>query len=388
MPMAEPGSQLAGGMIRAIPATYMRGGTSRGVVFRRDDLPADPAEWDAIFLSVMGSPDVNRRQLNGMGGGISSLSKVCVVGAATRDGADVDYTFAQVAVDEARVEYAGACGNMSSAIGPFAVTSGLARAPDNGPCTLSIHDTNTGKLIRTRFQMRDGAPAVAGDVALDGVAGTGAAIWLDFLDPSGTKSGTLFASGRRRDRLDVMGRSVEATLIDVASPCVFVGLHDLGLDILPTPDGIAANPLLLSTLEDIRRAASVEMGLATDRDAAARLKSIPRIGLVCSPAAHVALSGRPVPASEMEIGIRMISMGDPHRAVPITAALCLAAAVQIPGTVPHGLVGSPGSSIRIGHPSGTTVAAAEVQVDGDQVSVGSASVMRTARRLFEGRVFW
>lgn len=374
-------------MTRAIPATYMRGGTSRGVVFRRDDLPADPAEWDAIFLSVMGSPDANRRQLNGMGGGISSLSKVCVVGAATRDGADVDYTFAQVAVDEPRVEYAGACGNMSSAIGPFAVTSGLVRASDNGPCTLSIHDTNTGKLIRTRFRMCAGAPEIAGDVVLDGVAGAGSAIWLDFLDPSGTKSGALFASGNRRDTFDIMGRRVGATLIDVASPCVFVSLHDLGLDRPPAPDEIAADTQLLAALEELRRAASVKMRLAADRDAAAGLKSIPRIGLVHSPGPYVALSGRSVPASGMDIGIRMMSMGDPHRAVPITAALCLAAAVQIPGTVPHALVGAAGSSVRIGHPSGTTVAAAQVQLDRDCVSVGSASVVRTARRLFEGRVF-
>lgn len=378
---------MAGPVTRAIPATYMRGGTSRGVMFRRDDLPPDRAAWDEIFLSVMGSPDPDRRQLDGMGGGISSLSKVCVIGGPTREDADLDYTFAQVAVNEAQVEYAGACGNMSSAVGPFAVTCGLVPAPPEGSCTLTIHDTNTGKLIRTRFTMEHGAPAVAGDVRLDGVAGTGAAIWLDFLDPAATRSAALFATGQHRDRIEVAGRTIEATLMDVASPCVFVGMQDLGLDGIPSPDQIAADGTLLALLEEIRIAASVRMGLAVDTAAAARLKSVPRIGMVHAPESYAALSGRQVAATEMDIGIRMISMGDPHRAVPITAALCLAAAVRIPGTVPHAIAGSAAAQVRIGHPSGRMEAAAEVSLDGQVPLVRSASVVRTARRLFEGRVF-
>ena len=367
---------------RSLPATFMRGGTSRGVLFRRDDLPEDRADWAEIFLSVMGSPDENRRQLDGMGGGISSLSKVCVIGAPTHPEADIDYTFAQVGVATADVEYAGACGNMSSAVGPFAVLSGLVAAPEEGEVALLVHDTNTGKLIRTRFGIEGGLPAVTGDTFIDGVAGSGAPVWLDFLDPAGSRTGKLFPTGQRTDTLG----GIPATLADVASPCVFVAMESLGLDRLPSPDEIAADTALTDRLETLRREAALRMGLAETREGAPN--SIPRIGIVAAPAEARTLSGRVLAPGNMDLGIRMMSMSDPHRAVPVTAALCLAAMVRIPGTVPAGLASSTGAEVRLAHPSGITVAAADVSDAQGEPVVRSTSLVRTTRRLFDGQVFW
>src|SRR5918995_304719 len=201
----------------------MRGGTSKAVVFRRLDLPADRAGWDVMFLAVMGSPDPNGRQLDGMGGGLSSVSKVCVVGPATRPDADIDYTFGQVSVKGGSVDYSGNCGNMSSAMGPFAVEEGFCEAPQDGEAAVRIHNTNTRKIIVSRFPMRAGVPEVDGDLAIDGVAGTAAPIRLEFTDPGGAKTGRLLPTGRARDSLPVSGLGpVEATMVDTANPCVFV----------------------------------------------------------------------------------------------------------------------------------------------------------------------
>ena len=373
---------------RSLTATYMRGGTSRGVMFLRDDLPEDRADWEDIFLAIMGSPDQNCRQLDGMGGGISSLSKVCVLGKPSHKDADIDYTFAQVSVNKARVEYAGACGNMSSAVGPFAVQRSLVSVMDEGKVSLVIHDTNTGKLIRTRFIMEGGAPGVKGTVLIDGVAGTGSPVWLDFLYPAGSRTGHLFPTGNRSDTLGVGKASVTATLADIASPCVFLSMKELGLKHPPGPDDMAKNSSLMMRLENLRCEASIRMGITATLEDAAEIKSIPRIGFVYPATSHVTLSGKVLRIDEMDIGLCMISMGDPHRAVPITAALCLAALAQIRETVPNFISTTSRSDLRIGHPSGITQVAADVMECAEGHSVRLASVLRTARRLFEGQVFW
>lgn len=368
---------------RRLPAVYMRGGTSRGVMFDRNDLPADRAEWAALFLAVMGSPDPNRRQLDGMGGGLSSLSKICVVGAPTHEAADIDYTFAQVDVTEPKVEFAGACGNMSSAVGPFAAHLGLVPVPEDGPVALTVHDTNTGKLIRSRFSMSGGWPAVAGEVSVDGVAGRGAPVWLDFLEPAGSRTGRLFPTGLRSEVLGRGEAAVRATLMDLASPCVFLYMNDLG------PDAFSDDAALMARLEALRREASQRMGLAAGPEGAAALKSVPRIGFVHAPMPFTSLSDRCLQAEDMTIGVRMISMGDAHRAVPVTAALCLAAAVQIDGTVPASVATGAEGVVRVGHPSGITEVAADVaEGPAGGIVVRSASVVRTARILFSGEVFY
>ncbi|MCC7272223.1 MAG: PrpF family protein [Alphaproteobacteria bacterium] len=372
-------------------ATFMRGGTSKAVVLNRRDLPADPALWDPIFLAVMGSPDANGRQLDGMGGGLSSVSKVCVVGPPTRPDADIDYTFAQVSVKDASVDYSGNCGNMSSAMGPFAVEEGLAAAPADGEAVVRIHNTNTGKIIVARFPMQDGEAAVDGTLAIDGVSGTGAPVRLEFQDPGGTKTGRLLPTGRARDMLEVPGLgTIEATLIDAANPCVFVAAAALGKEGGELPDALERDPLFLARMEAIRCAASVAMGIAPDAAAAARIPSVPKVAMIAAPRETSTLSGRVLGAPDMSLVVRMLSMGQPHRAVPITGATCLAIAVRVSGSLPHALARAGDGPIVVAHPSGTTVVDAAVDDAGDPARARAVhgAVYRTARRLFEGRVLY
>src|SRR5689334_8557781 len=241
---------------KKLPAVFMRGGTSKAIVFHARDLPASRVEWEPIFLSVIGSPDPNMRQLNGMGGGVSSLSKVCVIGPPTHPDADVDYTFAQVLIDKARVDYNSNCGNMSSAIGPFAIDEGLVGKPRESEAVVRIHNTNTRKIIVSRFGMDGEEAAVAGDMALDGVAGTGAPIRLEFMEPGGAKTGKLLPTGSASDMLEVDGLGrVPASLIDAANPCVFVPAAAVGATATERPTEIEVNAKLLANLEAIRRAA-------------------------------------------------------------------------------------------------------------------------------------
>ena len=221
--------------LRALPAVFMRGGTSRAIIFHARDLP-DRAQWDPIFLAAMGSPDPNGRQLDGMGGGVSSLSKVCILAPSDREDADIDYTFAQVQIREAAVDYRGNCGNMSSAVGPFAVDEGIVR-PNGDTAIVRIFNTNTRKLIRSTFPLQDGHAATEGDLAIPGVAGTGAPVRLDFLTPGGATTGKLLPTGAPLDRLDVPGLGpIEVSMVDAANACVFVRARDLGLTGRELPD--------------------------------------------------------------------------------------------------------------------------------------------------------
>ena len=376
-----------------IPAVFMRGGTSKALVFRAGDLPAERAAWDAVFLAAMGVPDPHGRNLDGMAGGLSSLNKVCVVGPPTRPDADVDYTFVQLGVDAPLVDYGGNCGNMSSAIGPYAVEEGLVPCPADGEAVVRIHNTNTGKLIVARFAVKDGTLAADGEMALDGVAGTAAAVKLEFVAPGGAKTGLLLPTGNAVDRLEIPGRAIEASLVDVANPCVFVRAADLGRTGTEAPSELEADTGLLRTLEAIRRAGSVRMGLAGDLEAAGRLASIPKVAMLAAPAAATTLSGRVLAADASDLLVRMISVGQPHRAVPITGAICLGVAARVPGTIAHQLCASasarPTGPIRIGHASGTTVVDAEVVVrENEEPEALTGAVYRTARRLFEGNVIY
>ena len=354
--------------LHRIPCVYMRGGTSRGLVFKASDLPADRAEWDAIFLAAMGVPDSHGRNLDGMGGGLSSLNKVCVIGPPSRADADIDYTFAQCAVKEARVDYAGNRGNMSAAVGPFAVEEGLLPLPPDGEATVRIHNTNTQRIIVARFPVESGALAASGDLAIDGVAGTAAPIRLEFLTPGGAKTGKLLPTGKAVDMLD----GVEASCIDAANPCVFVLAEALGKTGSESPQELEADPQFLARMAAIREAGAARMGIPGSA-------SVPLIAMV-SPA-----SPSPEGQGLADIQVRMISMGQPHRATPITGAICLAIAARIPGSLPHRLCTAQEGPLRIAHPSGVTV------VDAALNSAGEAeygAVYRTARRLFEGAVVY
>ncbi len=382
-----------------LPAVFMRGGTSKAVIFHARDLPADRNAWAPIFLSLMGSPDPSMRQLDGMGGGVSSLSKVCIVGPHTHPDADVDYTFAQILIDTARVDYGINCGNMSSAIGPFAIDEGLVVRPNGGAAVVRIHNTNTKKIIVARFAMEGDSAAVDGDMAIDGVAGTGAPIRLEFMAPGGARTGRLLPTGHARDTLDVAGIGpVTVSLVDAANPCVIIAAASLGATATELPTQIEADKPLMAKLEAIRRAASVAMGLAPDLDAAAR-SSAPFIAMIAAPIAMTTLSGRTLSPADMDIVVRVISSGQPHRATPLTGALCFAVATRIEGTLAADMargLARDASQIRIAHPSGVIVVDARVRTPATGASADPtaqphaeyAAVYRTARRLFEGRVLY
>jgi 2-methylaconitate isomerase len=361
----------------------MRGGTSNAVIFRRQDLPADQSYWDPIFLAVLGSPDPNGRQLDGVGGGISSLSKVCVAGPSARDDADIDYTFAQVPIDDTRVDYSGNCGNISAAIGPFAVEEGMIEIkPHETNASVRLFNTNTSKVIRSSFPVEVSLPVVSGDLAIDGVAGTGAAIRLDFIAPAGSKTGKLLPTGHVVDRLDVAGGPVEVSLVDASNPCVFITAESIGIAGGESPLDLDGKVELLERLEAIRRAAAVAMGLATDP--AQTPLSVPKIAAVAPPLTASKLNGEMLSAEDVDLTVRMMSARQPHRAIPVTGALCTAAACRVPGTLPNQMLqASRGNGIRLGHPSGVLLVDATMGTDG---LIESASLYRTARRIFEGNV--
>ena len=372
-----------------IPAVFMRGGTSKAIVFKQSDLPADRALWDDIFLAAIGSPDPSGRQLDGMGGGVSSLSKICIVGPSSRPDADIDYTFAQVLVKERRVDYSGNCGNMSSAMGPFALDEGLVHA-NGAEAEVRIHNTNTRKIIRSRFNVDDGLAAVDGELAIPGVAGSGAPVRLEFLHPGGATTGKLLPTGNVIDILDVPGTGkIEASLVDAANACAFVRAADVGLTGLEMPEALDADRAMMARLGAIRLAASVAMGIAKDTTAAAQITTVPFIGFISPPQEAKTLSGEPIRADEIDLTGRIISSGQTHRALPLTASLCMAVAARLEGSVVHQAVrrSSSDAPIRIGMPSGVLVVDARVKRENAAWVAEQGAFYRTARRLFEGAVF-
>ena len=372
-----------------IPAVFMRGGTSNAVVFNAKDLPRDRAQWDEIFLAAIGSPDPYGRQLDGMGGGVSSLSKVCVIGPASRPDADIDYTFAQVQVKEAKVDYGANCGNMSSAMGPFAVDEGLVQVAGQ-EALVRVHNTNTKKIIWARFPLDDGVAAVDGDLAIPGVAGTGAPVKLEFREPGGATTGKLLPTGNVADELEVAGYGkVRVSMVDAANACVFVRAADLGIKGTELPEEIDANPGLLKQLEAIRVAASVAMGVTKTSEEAMKNRAVPFVGFVSPPQDAKTLTNEALKGAGVDLTGRMMSNGQPHRALPLTCTLCMAVAARLEGSVVHEATrptGNPESEIRIAMPSGVLTVAATVRKLEGQWHAEQGAFYRTQRRMFEGQV--
>ena len=372
-----------------LPAVFMRGGTSNAVVFNQRDLPRDRALWDEIFLAAIGSPDPNGRQLDGMGGGVSSLSKVCVVGPPTRPDADIDYTFAQVQVKEAKVDYGANCGNMSSAMGPFAVDEGLVKVSGR-EALVRIHNTNTKKIIHALFSVDDGLAAVDGDLAIPGVSGTGSPVKLEFRDPGGATTGKLLPTGNVVDTLDVPGvGNIKVSMVDAANATVWVHAADLGLTGIELPEPLEANAAVMRKLEAIRAVASVAMGITANADDAAKKKSVPFIGFVSAARDARMLSGETITAGDVDLTGRVISNGQPHRALPLTVSLCMAVAARIEGSVVNTVLRKDGDAeapIRIGMPSGILTVAATVRQKEGQWHAEQGAFYRTQRRMFEGQV--
>ncbi len=359
---------------RRIRAVYMRGGTSRCLVFHERDLPPAGPERDRILSAALGSPDPYGRQLDGLGGGISSLSKACIIGPATHPGADVDYTFAQVDVRSPVVDYKANCGNCSSAIGPFAIDEGVVKAVE-GETLVRLHNTNTKKLVVAHVPVRKGEAAVEGDFELAGVAGRGARIALDFLDPGGAGTGRLLPTGAARETLD----GLDASLVDATNPMVFVRAKDVGLTGGETPQAIDADRALAARLETIRVEAARRMGIPGSA-------SVPKVAVVAAPTSFTALDGVGHDAGSVDVVARVISMGNCHRAFALTSAMCLAVAARIDGTVVSDCASAVRGDIRLGHPSGVLPIAARVGTRAGQPWAESVTVYRTARRLMEGFV--
>jgi 2-methylaconitate isomerase len=317
------------------------------------------------------------------------LSKICILAPSDRPDADVDYTFAQVQIKEAAVGYRGNCGNMSSAVGPFAVDEGIVR-PNGDTAVVRIFNTNTSKIIRSTFPLTEGRAAVDGTLEIPGVAGTGAPIRLDFLSPGGAGTGKLLPTGKPCDRLEVPGIGpIDVSMVDAANPCVFVRAVDIGLTGNELPEALDANADVRDRLQRIRRVAAVAMGLARDDAEAALNIGIPAIGFVAPPMQAPTLAGEAITPDQVDLTARFISNGQPHRALPLTASLCTAVAARIGGTLPYqALVRPPQGAVRLGMPSGVLTVDADVSCGGDGTwTAHSGALFRTARRLFDGRIY-
>lgn len=365
-----------------LPVVFMRGGTSKGLFFHERDLPADPILRDRLLLSAMGSPDPFGRQLNGMGGGLSSLSKVIIVRPSQHPDADIEYLHGQVAVDRPEIDYTGNCGNLSAAVGPFAIDEKLFPAGPDGERRVRLHNLNSGALIHARVPVRDGGFEPTGVFFLPGVAGFGARVALNYL----STGAALFPSGRAVDRLMTSAGEILATAANASMPCVFVRAEDVGLSADQSPDAIEANVGAMALLEEIRRAAGVLMGLAATADAVAL--ATPKVGIVAPPAPYRALDGSLIPAADCDLLARVLSMGRVHKALPLTAAMCLAAACLAEGSLPNQAAGGPtGQEIRLGAASGVVPVGALLSGATANPLVEGSIVYATARRLMEGAVY-
>lgn len=369
-------------------AAFYRGGTSKAVVFNGVDLPSDRAQRDRIFLHVLGSPDPYGRQLDGLGGGISSLSKVVIVEPSARADADVDYTFVQIAVSAPVADYGSACGNMSSCVGPFAVDEGMVAVdPKARDVLVRIHNTNTGQIYHAHFPVSGGKPVEAGTFEIPGVASTGARIAIDFLDPGGAATGRLLPSGLAQDQIDVAGiGTLSVSFVDAANPVVFVRASDMGCTGAEAPQDLDADLGLMERMDAVRRAGAVAMGMANSPEEAKL--SNPKVAMVGAPLAFTALDDRHYEPDTHDIAVRLISMGNFHRAITLTGGMCVAVAAQIPGTIVDELSTASGPSLRIGNPSGVLPVSAKVEIDEGAARAISAGTFRTQRRIMEGAVLY
>ena len=382
-----------------IPATYMRGGTSKGVFFRLQDLPEScqvPGKArDALLLRVIGSPDPYGKQIDGMGGATSSTSKTVILAKSSKADHDVDYLFGQVGIDQAFVDWSGNCGNLTAAVGSFAISNGLvdaSRVPQNGICTVRIWQANISKTIIAHVPVTNGAVQETGDFELDGVTFPAAEVQIEFIDPAdegeGDGGGSMFPTGNLVDDLEVPGvGTLKATMINAGIPTVFVNAEAIGYTGTELQDAINGDSKALAMFETIRAHGALRMGLIKNLDEAASRQHTPKIAFVAKPANYTASSGKPVAAQDIDLLVRALSMGKLHHAMMGTAAVAIGTAAAIPGTLVNlAAGGGERTAVRFGHPSGTLRVGAEAkQVNGDW-TVTKAIMSRSARVLMEGWV--
>ncbi|MEX3787608.1 2-methylaconitate cis-trans isomerase PrpF [Paraburkholderia sp. BR14374] len=381
-----------------IPATYMRGGTSKGVFFRLQDLPEAAqrpgAARDALLMRVIGSPDPYGKQIDGMGGATSSTSKTVIISRSSRPDHDVDYLFGQVSIDKAFVDWSGNCGNLSAAVGPFAISAGLvdaSRVPRDGVAIVRIWQANIGKTIIAHVPMTDGAVQETGDFELDGVTFPAAEVPLEFIDPAADEEGAggaMFPTGNLVDDLEVPGvGTLKATMINAGIPTIFVDAESIGYKGTELQDAINSDAKALAMFETIRAHGALRMGLIKNLDEIATRQHTPKIAFVAKPVDYVASSGKPVRAGDVDLLVRAMSMGKLHHAMMGTAAVAIGTAAAIAGTlVNQAAGGGERESVRFGHPSGTLRVGAQASLNDGEWVVTKAMMSRSARVLMEGWV--
>jgi probable AcnD-accessory protein PrpF len=378
-----------------IPAVYMRGGTSKGVFFLEKDLPSDPVQRERLLLRVIGSPDRYGKQTDGMGGATSSTSKIVILSKSDRPDCDVDYLFGQVAIDSPVIDWSGNCGNLTTAVGPFAIDAGILTAPADGTALVRIWQANIKKRIISHVPMKDGAVQELGDFELDGVTFPAAEVKLEFLDPAADEGdgedagGAMFPTGNRIDALKVPGLgTIEATLINAGNPTIFVDAARLGLSGTELQKDINGNAKILALAEAVRSHGAVAMGLVKTPDEATTTRQhTPKLAFVACPSGYTASDGKAVAPESIDLVARIFSMGMLHHAMTGTGAVAVAAAAAIPGTIVSRIApASADGRVRFGHPSGVLSVGAEAREEAGQWAVKKVMMSRSARRLMEGWV--
>lgn len=373
---------------RRIPAVYMRGGSSKGVFFLDKDLPPAGQERDAVLLRVIGSPDVYGKQIDGMGGATSSTSKVVIIGKSSREDCDVDYLFGAPAIETPVIDWSGNCGNLSSAVGPYAISEGLVDAPRDGIAVVRIWQANIQKRIIAHVPMRNGEVQEEGDFVLDGVAFPAAEIVLEFLKPGGS-DGSILPTGNAVDELDIPGIGImPVTLLNAGNPTIFLEADRVGLKGTETQDQVNGDAELLARCETIRAHCTVAMGLAATPEEATRLRPhTPKLCFVARPQSYQAAGGKFVEPGDIDVIARILSMGKLHHAITGTGAVAVAVAAALDGTLVNRIVGDIGDrQVRMGHTAGSVAVGAKTVLEEGGWSVDKAVMSRSARRLMEGWV--
>lgn len=376
--------------MRTFKTVFMRGGTSKGCMFRKEDLPEDRREWDAIFLQAMGNPDP--KQIDGLGGTVSSNNKIVVVWKSEEPGIDVEYLVGQVIVGKNKVDYKSNCGNMTAAVGPYAVEEGMVSITEP-VTTVHMLNRNTDKYIDVTVPIDPETKTFAqdGDCAIAGVDGTAAELNVKFLNPAGAKTGTLLPTGNYTDILDIPGFGpIEATILDVSNPMVLVKAEDIGMTGTELPEEINGNKKVSDLLEKIRGTACCQMGFAKNlQDATENSPAVPKVGFVTVPKSYTDIAGNQVEAEHMDVCARVISVFKCHKACPLTSASAISVAAALKGSVVEKVVHSMNhaGSVRIGHPSGIMTMVPDLKEENNELKLPSVGVQRTARRIMDGTLY-
>lgn len=376
-------------MLKELQCSIFRGGTSKGVFIKEEDLPENKEDRDQILLKVMGSPD--ERQIDGLGGSVSTTSKVAIISKESKKDWDVNYTFAQVQIDKPFVSYAGNCGNISSAVGVYALENKMVEIT-SPITTVRVYNTNTKKLIHEHIPTPNGEITYEGDFAISGVPGTGSKIELEFLDPEGSFTGKLLPTGQTKDMLSIEGfGDIAVSIVDAANPLVYIKAGDIGFTGTESASDIDAKPENLELLEKIRGEAAVRMGLISVwQEGATVTPGVPKMTIISSAQDYTTDSGKEIAASDYNLSMRMMSMQKAHKTIALTGALCTAAACAIPGTIPNEVLGNENvkNEIVLGHSDGTISVAMKYKNEDGEIKIESVSSHRTARKIMTGTVYY